>query len=186
MKLRSLSLVLAMTVAGFVANAQSAKPASDILNAAFKTAAKEKKNVFVIFHASWCGWCHKMDTAMNDQSVKAFFDKSYVVEHLTVKEAPAKKNEENAGADELLKKFHAADQGIPFWVVLDPKGNLLADSQERPEGAGLDTPGQNVGCPATQKEVDHFVKVLQKTSSLKENELKLIAERFRKNDNASH
>ncbi|QEC42754.1 thioredoxin family protein [Pseudobacter ginsenosidimutans] len=185
MKLRILSLVLAMTVAGFVANAQSAKPASDILNEAYKTAAREKKNVFVIFHASWCGWCHKMDTAMNDQSVKAFFDKSYVVEHLTVKEAPTKKQDENPGADELLQKYHAADLGIPFWIVLDPKGNLLADSQERPAGASLDSKGQNVGCPATQKEVDFFVEVLKKTSSLKENELKLIAERFRKNDRAA-
>lgn len=186
MKLRSLSLVSAMTVAVCFANAQSAKPASDILNAAYKTAAKEKKNVFVIFHASWCGWCHKMDTAMNDQSVKAFFDKSYVVEHLTVKEAPARKADENPGADELLKKYHAADLGIPFWIILDPKGKLLADSQERPAGASLETAGQNIGCPATQKEVDYFVKVLQQTSSLKENELKLIAERFRKNDRAGH
>lgn len=186
MKLPSLLLVLAITVAVSGANAQSAKPASDILNAAYKTAAKEKKNVFVIFHASWCGWCHKMDTAMNDAAVKAFFDKSYVVEHLTVKEAPAKKSDENPGADELLKKYHAADQGIPFWLILDPKGNLLADSQERPDGASLDTPGQNIGCPATQKEVDYFVKLLKQTSSLKENELKLIAERFRKNDRASH
>lgn len=79
MKLQSLSLVLAMTVAVSVANAQSAKPASEILDAAYKTAAKEKKNVFVIFHASWCVWCHKMDTAMNDASVKAFFDKNYVI-----------------------------------------------------------------------------------------------------------
>ncbi len=43
MKLRSLSLVLALTVAGSIANAQSAKPASDILNAAYKTAAKEEE-----------------------------------------------------------------------------------------------------------------------------------------------
>lgn len=186
MKLRFLSLVLAMTVAGFIANAQSAKTASDILNAAYKTAAKEKKNVFVIFHASWCGWCHKMDTAMNDNSVKAFFNKNYVIEHLTVNEPDAKKHLENPGAKELLQQFNGADQGIPFWVVLDPQGNMLANSRKKKEGAAADDPGSNVGCPATQEEVDYFIQVLKKTSSLKENELSVINNRFRKNDNAAH
>lgn len=186
MKLRFLSLVLAMTVAGFIANAQSAKPASDILNAAYKTAAKEKKNVFVIFHASWCGWCHKMDTAMNDKSVKAFFDKNYVIEHLVVNEPDAKKHLENPGAKELLLKYNGADQGIPFWLVLDPQGNLIANSRKKKDGATPDDPGSNVGCPATEEEVDYFVQVLKKTSSLKENELKAIADRFRKNDNAAN
>jgi thiol-disulfide isomerase/thioredoxin len=186
MKLRLLSLVLAMTVAGFIANAQSARSASDILNAAYKTAAREKKKVFVIFHASWCGWCHKMDTAMNDKSVKAFFDKNYVIEHLTVNEPEAKKHLENPGARELLEKYNGADQGIPFWLVLDPQGNLLANSRKKAEGAGASDAGSNVGCPATQEEVDYFVQVLKKTSSLKDGELKQIAERFRKNDRAAH
>ena len=182
MKMRSLLLLVALTSTAALTQAQSAKPAAEVLNTAYKLAAKEKKNVFVIFHASWCGWCHKMDTAMNDKTVKAFFDKSYVVEHLTVKEAPEKKNLENPGAEELLKKYHAADQGIPFWIVLDAKGNLLADSQIRPDGASLDSPGKNIGCPASAEEVESFVKILKKTTSLKENDLKLIAERFRKNE----
>lgn len=186
MKSRVLSLVLAMTVAGFVANAQSAKPASDILNAAYKTAAKEKKNVFVIFHASWCGWCHKMDTAMNDNSVKAFFDKSYVIEHLTVNESDKNKQLENPGALDLLKQYNGADQGIPFWLVLDPKGKVLATSRAKKPGAPETDAGSNVGCPATQDEVNFFVDVLKKTSSLKDADLKLINDRFRKNDNAAH
>ncbi len=40
------------------------------LKESMQQAAAENKNVFIIFHASWCGWCHKMDTSMNDQSVK--------------------------------------------------------------------------------------------------------------------
>jgi thioredoxin-related protein len=52
--------------------AQATKSADEILKQAYSAAAKEKKNVFVIFHASWCGWRKKMDTAMNDQSVKIF------------------------------------------------------------------------------------------------------------------
>lgn len=42
------------------------RSATEILNEANSRAAKENKNVFVIFHASWCGWYQKMDSAMND------------------------------------------------------------------------------------------------------------------------
>lgn len=52
----------------------------------------------------------------------------------------------------------------------------------RPEGGGLET-GDNSGCPASEKEVAHFVKVLKETSSLKEADLALIQIRFRKNEN---
>src|SRR5262245_46462193 len=62
----------------------TAPSAETILKEAYQRAAKEKKNVMIIFHASWCGWCHKMDTAMNDVACKKFFTDNYVVEHLTV------------------------------------------------------------------------------------------------------
>ncbi|HUZ60166.1 MAG TPA: thioredoxin family protein [Hanamia sp.] len=40
-----------------------AVPASQIIEEAKVEAAKTHKNVFIIFHASWCVWCHRMDTA---------------------------------------------------------------------------------------------------------------------------
>ena len=40
------------------ANAQTA---TEILAKAQNQAKIENKNVFVIFHASWCGWCKKME-----------------------------------------------------------------------------------------------------------------------------
>ena len=54
------------------------RSATEILNEANAQAAKENKNVFVIFHASWCGWCHKMDSAMNDPVCKKFFDDNFI------------------------------------------------------------------------------------------------------------
>jgi thioredoxin-related protein len=165
-----------------VSKAQTPKSADEILKQAYNVAAKEKKNVLVIFHASWCGWCKKMDTAMNDQSVRKFFTDNYVIHHLVVYESKGKENLENPGALDLLKKYKGEDQGIPYWFIFDKEGKLLADSKLRPEGGGLET-GDNTGCPSSEKEVAYFLKVLKKTSSLKDTDLSIIQKRFRENEN---
>lgn len=156
-----------------------AQSAEQILKEAYQQAAKEKKNVFVIFHASWCGWCHKMDEAMNDASCKDLFNSQYVIRHMVVLETtPENKKLENPGAMELLAKYHGDKQGIPFWLVLDKNGKLLADSQIRPEGAGLDVTGENIGCPAKKEEVAAFTKILKNTSKLNDAQLAIITKRF--------
>ena len=119
---------------------------------------------------------------MNDQSVKNFFTDNYVIRHLVVYESKGKENLENPGALDLLKKYKGEDQGIPYWFIFDKEGKLLADSKLRPEGGGLET-GENTGCPASEKEVAYFLKVLKKTSVLKETELVIIQKRFRENEN---
>jgi hypothetical protein len=77
-----------------------------------------------------------------------------------------------------MKKYNGEGQGIPFWLVFDAKGNLLADCQVRPEGAALTTKGQNTGCPATKEEVAYFIKVLKKTSSLNATQLAVVEKNF--------
>ena len=154
--------------------AQSTPAAVAVLKEARVRAAKENKNVMVIFHASWCGWCHKMDTSLNDPSVKDFFQKNYVITHLVISELKDKKNLENPGAEELNKKWGGENQGIPFWVIMDKDGNILADSQRKP--------GENVGCPATEEEVAHFINVLKKTSPINEEQIVKVEKRFRRNE----
>ena len=161
---------------------QLTSSADAILKEAYSIAAKENKNVFVLFRASWCGWCHKMDAAMNDQSVKKFFTDNYVIRHLVVYESKEKENLENPGALDLLKKYKGDDQGIPYWFVFDKNGKLLADSKLRPEGGELET-GNNTGCPASENEMAHFIKALKATSSLKDAGLSIIEKRFRENEN---
>ena len=119
---------------------------------------------------------------MNDPKVKKFFDDNYVITHLTVYESPNKKALENGGALDLLMQYNGTDQGIPYWIIFDKDGKWLADSQIRPEGVDFSTKGENTGCPANEKEVQHFVTVLRKTSTLKEEQLKRIYERFRLNE----
>lgn len=153
--------------------------ANEVVTQARAEAAKVHKNIFIIFHASWCGWCRKMDAAMNDNSIKQFFDKTYVIKHLTIDESPGKKNLENPGAAELRTKYKGDKQGIPYWFIIDANGKLLADSRLHSDDGKVT--GNNVGCPARPDEVNYFISVIKKTSGLNDMQLALIQERFSKN-----
>lgn len=172
--------------ANVVAVAQTVPASADaILKEAFKEAKAQHKKVFVKFSASWCGWCHKMDDSMNDPEIKAYFDNSFVIKHLTVMESKGKENLENPGAMDLIKKYNSDGFGIPLWFIFDAEGKLLVDSHLRPEGTGFETKGKNIiGCPAAKEEVDSFIKSLKITTKLTDVELAKIAARFRKNDPA--
>ena len=176
---------VAFIVFASVASAQptpaTAPSADNIMKEAYAQAAKEHKNVLIMFHASWCGWCHKMDNSINDPSCKKYFEDNYVIRHLVVDESDNKKNLENPGASEMRDKYHGNGQGIPFWLIFDKNGELLSDSKMRTAGEGPEG-GTNTGCPAAQEEVAFFIKVLKETSKLKEVELAIISARFRKNE----
>ncbi len=154
--------------------------ADNIMKSAYKQADKEKKNVFVMFHASWCGWCHKMDNSMNDAVCKKFFEDNYVIRHLVVDESKDKVALENPGANEMRNKYHGAGQGIPFWMVFDKDGKLLADSKIRKPDQGPEQ-GDNAGCPASDEEVEFFVSILKKTSKLDKEMEDIIRTRFKQN-----
>ena len=154
-----------------------------MLNKAYKQAAREKKNVFVIFHASYCGWCRKLDASINDPLCSTFFSKSYVFVHVTADEAKEKKDLENPGGDEMLLKYAGTESGVPFFIILDRKGALLADSKLRKAGDSLDKPGENIGCPASDEEVAAFINILRKTSKITDQEADAVSARFKKNRN---
>jgi thioredoxin-related protein len=156
--------------------------ADEIVKNACKQAGRENKNVLVMFHASWCIWCHRMDSSMNDVRCKKFFDDNYVTAHLVVMESKGKENLENPAAMELMTRYNGANQGIPFWVVIDKDGKVLADCFMKPEGSGADVKGQIIGCPATQPEVDAFINVLKKTSKITPQQEAAIVTRFRQNE----
>jgi thioredoxin-related protein len=174
-----LFLFIVLTVQSIAAQAQTPEAAKDAFAAACKQAGKTGKTVFVMFHASWCGWCHKMDASMNDSTCKPFFDKNYVILHLVVQESKDKKNLENPGAEDLMNANGGKGQGLPYWFVAGKDGKMLASS--RMPAANSDLPGDNVGCPAEANEIAHFINVLKLTSKLTAAEQAAIEKRFAQN-----
>jgi thioredoxin-related protein len=158
---------------------QQPLPATKVLDQACAQAAKENKKVMIIFHASWCGWCKRMDSIMNMPELKPLFTGNFVTEHLVVQESKGKENLENPGGAEMMKKYNGDKAGIPYWLIFNSKGKLLADSRmpstDKKTGKKIKA---NVGCPAQPDEVDYFIKLLKKTTPLKEAELTVIAEKF--------
>jgi hypothetical protein len=180
--MKTLSLFAAGLLISFSITAQQvARQADSVLADAYKEAAANNKNILVLFHASWCGWCHKMDNSINDSSCRKFFDDNYVIVYFTVAETDENRALENPGAVDIIRKYNALDAGLPFWLILDKSGKLLADCRIRAKGATLEDPGDNMGCPSNQYQVNAFIKILKQTSKLTSKELKIIAARFKKN-----
>ena len=170
-----LSFLLLFAVQAASAQPKTVVPSADgVLKPAYAKAAAGRKNVLLIFGASWCGWCRKMDASLQDTAVKPLIDKWYEIVHLTVYESDDKKHLEHSGALAFLAKNGGADNGLPFWYVLDKNGKVLSASKDKS--------GNNTGCPASEKEVAHFIDVLKKTSALRAKELAVVEQRFRKNE----
>jgi thiol-disulfide isomerase/thioredoxin len=181
MKTKIMLLAGALMVSGILVAQTTPEPAAKVMEAAYKQAAKEKKNVMVVFHASWCGWCKKFDASVTDPACKDFFDKSFVIVHLTILENGDMKKLENPGAIDIYNNNGGKGGGIPYFLIYDKTGKLLADSKIRPAGAAPDAKALNMGCPASEEEVAAFVEVLKKTSKITDKEAVAITERFKKN-----
>ncbi len=165
-------LIIGCLVFLFSQQIQSQESVKSILDKAYNKATIENKNVFVIFHASWCGWCKKMDANMKEETTKELFDSNYVIVHIDVLERGNKKNLETPGGFDFLKKHHGEKAGLPFFLIFDANGKKI--------GSSFDDKHQNLGCPATEKEVAIFTKKLKETSKLSDEELLIVAKVFQK------
>lgn len=171
------SIVALGVLISAIAYAEDAPTAKALIDDATAKAAKSGKNVLVIFHASWCGWCHKFDDFLKVDDMGARMTKGLEIIHVTVMESPDHKKEENAGGEDLLTKLGGKGQGIPFMAILDDKGKMVVNSNP----TFPDKPG-NIGYPAAKEEIAHFIKMLEKGApKITESDRKAIQEWLTKN-----
>jgi hypothetical protein len=111
-----------------------------------------------------------MDKNMMSEATKQLFEDNYVIEHLTVMESKKNKSLENPGAQAVFDRYSGGNAGLPFWLIFDSSGKLVEDSR--------DAKGENLGCPATPKEVAVFVKKIKASSKLTDVELEIISKQF--------
>lgn len=158
--------------------AQDVKPqdAKKILTPTYKEAKATHKNVLLIFHASWCSWCKRLEKAIQSDELKKIFEDNFVITHLDVLERGEKITSlENPGGKEYLNKFGGEKSGLPFYVFLNSKKEMLANSNVMPGD-------QNIGYPGSEEEIQAFGKLLKSNSKKITNEqLKIILEYLTKN-----
>ena len=179
--MRNVVLILMIMVFTSSIYAQKTTDTKTIIKEACVEAGKQHKNALIIFHASWCIWCHKLDSSINDISCKDFFNNNFVIQHITAFEVDKSEKLNTPGAIEFLKAHYADEQGIPAWFIFDKNGNLLADSQLRNNGQSKDEEGINVGCPSDETEINYFISVLKKTSTIGSDQEAVIKKRFAAN-----
>jgi uncharacterized protein YyaL (SSP411 family) len=139
---------------------QTGKPdsAQNILKAAVAEARSSKKNVFLMFHATWCVWCKKLETSLDNPEIKTLIDKNYVVAKIDLKERGDKiQTHENPGGQKILADFGGTQSGLPFIVFLNKKGKMIANSNVMPKN-------QNIGYPGSKEEIAAFIKLLKQTA----------------------
>jgi thioredoxin-related protein len=134
-------------------------PAEKIMTKAFSEAKASDKNVFLIFHASWCGWCKRLDKAMQSDELKTIFETNYTIVHLDVLERGEKIAAlENPGGREYMKKLGGEKSGLPFYAFLKSDGEKISDSNVMPKET-------NIGYPGSEEEIEAFGKLLRSASN---------------------
>jgi len=169
-------IALILSVPALQAHAGAPDPAKTILDAALRDAGASHRTVFLIFHASWCSWCRKLDAVLESPDVKSLIARDYVVVRLDVLERGDKIGTlENPGGREIMTRLGGEKSGLPFYAFLEGSGKKIADSMI--EGPGMET----IGYPGNEEEIALFGKLLKKTSHrLTDEDRAVVLNEFRK------
>jgi uncharacterized protein YyaL (SSP411 family) len=126
------------------------KDAKAVLGDALNRASSEDKKVFLSFGAPWCGWCHRLENFLARPQIAAIMERDFVVAKIDV-------DRMTSGKD-VMARYRSQESrsgGIPWFVILDPRGEKLATSD------ALDGPNKNIGYPATAKEIAAFMGIIE-------------------------
>jgi thioredoxin 1 len=96
--------------------------AHEEIKQAIAAAAKQHKNVLIVFGANWCYDCHVLDLAFHRPDLTTVLQHNYEVVHIDVGQGD--KNQD------IMEQYHVPmKKGIPALAVLDSHGKLLYSQQ---------------------------------------------------------
>jgi len=124
--------------------------AADVLKAGSERASTTGRRLLVHFGAPWCPWCHKLDDWLASDEIAPLVAKDYL--DLKIDQ------DRMEGAKEIEAKLGMPEkEGIPWIAIVDPAtGKTLATSQSETG---------NIGYPAEDGEIAHFMKMVESTRS---------------------
>lgn len=150
-------LTLALIATTLAVAAGKPRPASEILAAAQATAAAEHKTVLVMFHASWCGWCHRLEKYLDTAEIKPIAQKYFVATWLTIQERQEKQALNTPGAQQVWDQLVGSkNAGLPVFAFLDAQGQPIVTS--------LRDGKTNIGFPDTPEEIAWFLTMVKKAA----------------------
>ncbi len=92
------------------------------LDSALAAAAKDHKNVIVVFGGNWCYDCHVLDATFKTPAIAPLLKSNYHVVHINIGEY-----DQNLA---LAAKYQTVlTHGVPALAVLDDKGKLLTSQK---------------------------------------------------------
>jgi len=151
--------VLALLVGALEMAGAGAPTAQQVLASAKAQAAAQHKNIFLVFEASWCVWCRRLDRFIETPAIQPIFARHFVIARVDVQERGDKVSLNTPGGVELAAQLGAKGPGLPFFAFLDEHGELIANSRRPVPG---NPEGSNIGHPTAPEEVDYFMVMLRK------------------------
>ena len=121
--------------------------AEDVCGEALALAKKENKRLFLHFGAPWCGWCRQLEDFLARPEIANVMAQDYVLVKIDIERMTATKG--------LVMRVRKEGAGIPWFAILDAKGELLISSVG-PQG--------NIGYPVKPDEIAHFIRMISETA----------------------
>lgn len=95
------------------------------LDQAIRTAKAQRKAVFVMVYADWCGYCHKMEaTTFRDPQIVSRMNAAFVPAKLNG-ESPKVLKLDKGAISETEWAMRQGVQGFPSLIVVDAKGRTV-------------------------------------------------------------